>query len=87
MTDLKSFGESIVQTIKVGIGLDIHCRGGRRGGPRRRSLTTDMSLVSRPEQMRTNATRSRCARSMFDWILKMNPLKRGPVPATSPIRR
>ncbi len=35
-----------------------------------------MSFVNRPEQTRTNATRSRCRGSMFAWILNTNPVKR-----------
>ena len=32
-----------------------------------------MSLSNTPEQIRTKATRSRCLRSMFAWILNTNP--------------
>ncbi len=44
-----------------------------------------MSFVSRPEQMRTNATRSRCRGFMFAWILKTNPEKSGWVGGTRPV--
>src|SRR5512138_2806149 len=37
-----------------------------------------------PEQIRTKATRSRCARSMFAWILKTKPLNSSRVGSTVP---
>ena len=43
-----------------------------------------MSLVNRPEQTRTNATRSRWRGSMFAWILKTKPLKRSSAGLTVP---
>ena len=43
-----------------------------------------MSFVSRPEQMRKNATRSRCRGFMFACILKTNPEKSGSVGRINP---
>ena len=37
-----------------------------------------------PEQMRMNATRSRCALSMLAWIFRMKPLKGSSAGATAP---
>ena len=39
-----------------------------------RTCFTCMPASNRPEQMRTNATRSRCFASMFAWILNTNPV-------------
>jgi hypothetical protein len=49
-----------------------------------RTLCTFMPRVSRPEQMRRKATRSRCAGSMFAWILKTNPLNSSCAGGTGP---
>ena len=49
-----------------------------------RLLTSVMSFVKRPEQTRTNATRSRWRGSMFAWILKTKPVKRSSVGLTGP---
>src|SRR3977135_2527588 len=43
-----------------------------------------MSFSKRPEQMRTNATRSRWRGSMFAWILNTNPVTRSSVGFTIP---
>ncbi len=42
-----------------------------------RACRTSMPRVNFPEQTRTKATRSRCAGSMFAWILKTKPEKKG----------
>ena len=58
-----------------------YARDARSGFPTR-LLNSVMSFVNRPEQTRTNATRSRCRGSMFAWILKTNPVKRSSVGLT-----
>jgi len=42
-----------------------------------------MPAVNRPEQMRMNATRSRCCGSMFAWILNTKPVSFSSAGATS----
>ena len=63
-------------------------RSGRRGSRgcvlRARPLTTGMSFTNRPEQTRTNATRSRWRGSMFACILKTKPVKRSSVGEIGP---
>ena len=58
-----------------------HRQRGEGGGFARRiglSVRTWRTFIPRsklPEQIRMKATRSRCALSMFAWILKTNALK------------
>ena len=50
-----------------------------------RGFRTSMPRVNLPETMRTNAMRSRCAGSMFAWILKTKPENAGESGSTSPV--
>ena len=49
-----------------------------------RTWWTFIPLTSLPEQMRTKATRSRWALSMFAWILKTKPENSPPAGSTGP---
>ena len=51
------------------------------------ALNRIMSFSNRPEQTRTNATRSRWRGSMFAWILKTKPVNRSSVGLTMPESR
>ena len=50
------------------------CGDARRIGLPVRTCFTCIPASNRPEQMRTNATRSRCFGSMFAWILNTKPV-------------